>query len=78
MIIQGLSWEFETNSKAIKHDDRQKQGLVLCNHQYETNLTKLVNCQANGQKIQDATIEKLSTFFLFQSISMAIQRGNAV
>ena len=26
----------------------------------------------------DATGEKLSTFYLFQSISMAIQRGNAV
>ena len=31
-----------------------------------------------GKKIQDATGEKLSTFYLFQSISMAIQRGNAV
>ena len=27
---------------------------------------------------QDATWEKLSTFYLFQSISMAIQRGNAI
>lgn len=32
----------------------------------------------NGKKIQDATSEKLSTFYLFQSISMAIQKGNAV
>ena len=31
-----------------------------------------------GKKIQDVTSEKLSTFYLFQSISMAIQRGNAV
>ena len=31
-----------------------------------------------SKKIQDATSEKLSTFYLFQSISMAIQRGNAV
>ena len=31
-----------------------------------------------GKKISRATSEKLSTFFLFQSISMAIQRGNAV
>jgi hypothetical protein len=31
-----------------------------------------------GKKIQDATSEKLSTFYLFQSISMAIQKGNAV
>ena len=31
-----------------------------------------------GKKIQDATGEKLSTFYLFQSISIAIQRGNAV
>jgi hypothetical protein len=30
-----------------------------------------------GKKIQDATGEKLSTFYLFQSISMAIQKGNA-
>ena len=30
-----------------------------------------------SKKIQDATSEKLSTFYLFQSISMAIQRGNA-
>ena len=30
-----------------------------------------------GKKIQDHTGEKRSTFFLFQSISMAIQRGNA-
>ena len=31
-----------------------------------------------GRKIQDATGEKLSTFYLLQSISMAIQRGNAI
>ena len=31
-----------------------------------------------GKKIQDATGEKLSTFYLLQSISMAIQRGNAI
>ena len=31
-----------------------------------------------GKKIQDQTGEKRSTFYLFQSISMAIQRGNAV
>ena len=31
-----------------------------------------------GNKIQDATGEKLSTFYLFQSISIAIQKGNAV
>ena len=31
-----------------------------------------------GKKIQDATGEKLSTFYLFQSISMAVQKGNAV
>ena len=31
-----------------------------------------------GKKIQDKTCEKRSTFFLFQSISMAIQRGNAM
>ena len=30
-----------------------------------------------GKKIQDVTGEKRATFFLFQSISMAIQRGNA-
>ena len=30
-----------------------------------------------GKKIQDVTGEKHSTFFLIQSISMAIQRGNA-
>ena len=30
-----------------------------------------------GKKIQEATGEKLATFYLFQSISMAIQRGNA-
>ena len=29
-------------------------------------------------KIQDDTGEKLSTFFLFQSISMAVQQANAV
>ena len=29
------------------------------------------------KRIQDATGEKLSTFYLFQSISMAIQKGNA-
>ena len=28
--------------------------------------------------IQDTTGEKLSTFYLLQSISMAIQRGNAI
>ena len=32
--------------------------------------------KAIGQKIQNLTCEKRSTFFLFQSISMAIQRGN--
>ena len=31
-----------------------------------------------GKKIQEATGEKLSTFYLMQSISMAIQKGNAV
>ena len=30
-----------------------------------------------GKKIQDATGEKLSTFYLFQRISIAIQRGNS-
>ena len=30
-----------------------------------------------GGKIQALTGEKRATFFLFQSISMAIQRGNA-
>ena len=34
--------------------------------------------QAGWQKIQEATGEKLSTFYLMQSISMAIQQGNAV
>ena len=29
------------------------------------------------KEIQEATGEKLSTFFLMQSISMAIQQGNA-
>ena len=31
-----------------------------------------------GKKIQDATCEKLSTFYLLQRILMAIQRGNAI
>ena len=31
-----------------------------------------------GNKIQDATGEKLSTFYLYQSISIAIQKDNAV
>ena len=31
-----------------------------------------------GNKIQDATGEKLSAFYLFQSISIAIQKRNAV
>ena len=31
-----------------------------------------------GKKNQDATGAKLSTFYLFQSISIAIQKGNAV
>ena len=31
-----------------------------------------------GRKIKDATGKKLSTFYLLQSISMAIQRGNAI
>ena len=30
-----------------------------------------------GTKIQNLTGEKRSTFYLFQSISMAVQRGNA-
>ena len=33
--------------------------------------------QTIGKKLQDLTGEKRSTFFLFQSISMAVQRGNA-
>jgi hypothetical protein len=33
--------------------------------------------QEDWQKIQEATGEKLCTFYLMQSISMAIQRGNA-
>ena len=32
----------------------------------------------SGKKIQDATGEKLSFFYLLQSIPMAIQRGNAI
>ena len=31
-----------------------------------------------GKKIQEATCEKMSTFYLIQSTSMAIQQGNAV
>ena len=31
-----------------------------------------------GKKIQEATGEKLSTFYLMQRISIAIQKGNAV
>ena len=31
-----------------------------------------------GKKIQEATNEKLSTFYLKQCISMAIQKGNVV
>ena len=31
-----------------------------------------------AKKIQEATGEKLSTFYLMQSTSMAIQQGNAV
>ena len=31
-----------------------------------------------GKKIQEATGEKLSTFYLKQRISMAIQKGNAI
>ena len=34
--------------------------------------------QQIGKKIQEATGVKLSTFYLLQSISMAIQQGNAV
>ena len=29
-----------------------------------------------GKKIQETTNDKLSTFYLFQSISLAIQKGN--
>ena len=31
-----------------------------------------------SKKIQDATGENLSTFYLFQSISMAVQKGKVV
>ena len=31
-----------------------------------------------GKKIQEATSEKQSTFYLMQSISITIQKGNAV
>ena len=31
-----------------------------------------------GKKIQEATGEKLFTFYLMQNISLAIQKGNAV
>ena len=30
-----------------------------------------------GKRVQEVTGEKRSTFYLFQSISIAIQRGNA-
>ena len=40
-------------------------------------LTVLKVVKQIGKKIQDATGEKLSTFYLFQSISIAIQKGNA-
>ena len=36
------------------------------------------DCSADRQKNQDAISEKLSTFYLFLSISIAIQKGNAV
>jgi hypothetical protein len=34
--------------------------------------------QTDWQKIQEANSEKLSTFYLMQQISIAIQKGNAV
>ena len=40
-------------------------------------LTVLKLVKQIGKKIQDTTGEKLSTFYLFQSISIAIQKGNA-
>ena len=33
--------------------------------------------KSTGKKIQNLTREKRSTFFLFQRISIAVQRGNA-
>ena len=43
---------------------------------YGSQASKLI--KQIGKKIQEATGEKLSTFYLKQSISMAIQKGNAV
>ena len=37
-----------------------------------------IPCRRTFLKKLEATGEKLSTFYLLQSISMAIQRGNAV
>ena len=69
---------------------RQKSGkmqqfvrkLSFCAHR-NRNLWRLWSSshqanQTDWQKIQEATGEKLSTFYLMQSISVAIQKGNAV
>jgi len=43
---------------------------------YDPQAIKLI--KQIGKKIQEATGEKLSTFYPMQDISMAIQKGNAV
>ena len=62
--------KFESSCKLLKKNKKVTYGT------YGPQGIKLV--KQIGKKIQDATVEKLSSFYLFQSISMAIQRGNAV
>ena len=70
---QVQSLELETNLKGIT---------ILCPS--ESKHTVLMVLKPSklitqiGKRIQEATGEKLSTFYLKQRISMAIQKGNAV
>ena len=73
-------------SAAAGREDKKWKNIAICQiitilcpgtyGTYSPQGIKLVKKIVN--KIQDATGEKLSTFYLYQSISIAIQKDNAV
>ena len=71
-----LKFEIRVCTHSSRHfREFHRMGNCLSVGAYGPQGIKLVN--QIGKKIQDATGEKLSTFYLFQRISIAIQKGNA-
>ena len=80
-IKSGSAAEKAENAKLAKYDDIRKDYYMVpiaveTFGAWGPEGAKLIS--SIGEKIKTLTGEKRSTFFLFQSISMAVQRGNAV